>query len=330
MKILKIITGVLTGVILAFTFFFGRHKIGSDYLDKTASAYQGVISVWQIDSFEGGTGSRRVFLMNTASNFEKQNKGTLFMVTNFTIDGAIDAIQQGRWPDIISYGSGLEPQGAIELRFDKNVKYGNIGDKNYAIPWCRGTYVLIVKDGAILPSDKTINEIIVSQGEYTQPLTALYLSGYSAKKVTKYAPQDAFSYFYNGKVQCMIGTQRDVVRLSYKNANATIIPLDSYNDLYQYISVTTKDSQKITACINFVNYLTSEGVQNRVKNLNLFSPYISLQYDSEEWNSMQNLTFAKGVSAFVDRLTLKEMQRLSTLAILGDSVAGDKLKNIVF
>ena len=330
MKILKIITGFFLCFCITFTVFYGRKKIGEKVIDNLASAYQGVVSIWHVDTFEGGVGSRRVFLLNSASNFEKEHKGTLFMVSNFTVDGAIQSIKEGKWPDVISYGVALQPKGVVELSLDNSSIYGCIGENNYAITWCRGEYVLLVKDGINIPEDKVLDEVIVSQGEFTQPLTAFTLSGYRANKVTQYQPADAFSHFFNSKCKYMVGTQRDVVRLSYKNTNANVVVLDGYNDLYQYASITSKDSNKIPICIEFLNYLTSNTVQQRIKNIKMFSTYVVVNYDEEVWLRMQSATFNKGVSAFIDRETIKEMQRLSVKSALGDENAKIKIKNITF
>ena len=49
--------------------------------------YRGVLRVWHIDSFEGGTGSRAAFLRNAAKTFE-QESGMYVLVTAHTAESA--------------------------------------------------------------------------------------------------------------------------------------------------------------------------------------------------------------------------------------------------
>lgn len=46
------------------------------------TSYQGIITLWNIDTFEGGTVGKSYFLESVASRFEAQNKGALIKVEN--------------------------------------------------------------------------------------------------------------------------------------------------------------------------------------------------------------------------------------------------------
>ena len=52
-------------------------------------------------------------------------------------------IESGQYPDLISYGCGVEQSGFIEINTKRVAKGGVVGDKCFATAWCRGNYVLI-------------------------------------------------------------------------------------------------------------------------------------------------------------------------------------------
>ncbi len=326
MKYLRIIPAVFLIFCVGFTFFYSP-KSKEEQINRPS--HQGIISIWHIDTFEGGTGSRKSFLLNLALQFEKQNKNTLIMVSNYTIDGVKDAISKGKMPDMISYGNGVEISGLKELNIKSENVYGKVGDKTFAVPWCCGGYVLISKDKN-LPQSKKLENLVVSQGEYTQPLLALNINGYLAGNIKVLSPQFAFAEFINGKSNYFVGTQRDVIRLSYKNFDYQVIPLEGYNDLYQYISITAQEDEKIKSAEKFIEFLLKDGTQKNLTKLNLFSDRVDVVYDNENLNKIQKSNFNKGISVFTKVEILKEMQELSLKAVKGDESAYTKIKNIIF
>ncbi len=314
---------------ICFTVFVGRGKL--TYQDKrTDIDYKGVLSLWHIDTFEGGEGSRRLFLNNVAKNFEKKNDGVLIMVSNYTIEGAMQSIKEGKRPDMISYGVGVDVSGLTELNLAKNEPYAAIGKKSYAASWCRGGYLLIAKSKTIIDQSKELPSLVVSQGEYNMPMLALALEGYTAKNVKIIRPSDAYAEFINGKAPFMLGTQRDLVRLSYKNIQAEIYPLSSFCDLYQYVAISTNNQDKVSASKAFINFLLSEENQKKLSSLKLFSTKYSVDYDDEKFSNMQNITAKYGISLFTDRLKVQETISLSQLALCGDQNAMAKIKNVIF
>ena len=90
----------LLGFCVAFTLFFGKNFIYRKAESEGAKNYKGIINVWQIDSFEGGTGSRKNFLSDVARTFEKKNDGVLVMVS---LSSAIMLFKS--WMQLISISS---------------------------------------------------------------------------------------------------------------------------------------------------------------------------------------------------------------------------------
>ncbi len=330
MKFFRFFCGAFIICCSLFTIFFGRYKIAVGGVDTSPESYKGVITVWQIDSFEGGVGSRKQFLLNVARQFEKQNKGVLVMVINQTPEGVLSAYENGEMPDLISYGTGVEVRGYGQIFVDKSVAGGMVGDGCYATAWCRGGYLLISNPSLTTgkTDEKKMEELLVSQGEYTQPLTALALEGYTADEVEVFEPMTAYIKFTTGKVKYFLATQRDVSRLINRGMEFSAQPLNRYNDLYQYISVTSEKPQKRFYAEQFVNYLISDKVQKTLSSIGMYSPYIDVEYDDARHQLMQSARSNFTVSAFSSPIILKEMQRLSQLAITGDKEAINKIKNM--
>ena len=331
MKIIRIIAAVLISVSVAFTAFYGRYKIAESTIDKSPAQYKGVITVWQIDGFEGGTGSRKQFLLKAARSFERKHDGVLVMVINQTVDGAQDAINSGNIPDLISFGCGGEISGFGEISPTRQSKGGLVGDKCFATAWCRGGYVLIVNPALVSETEKIseIDELLVSQGEFTQPLAALALEGIIAKNIEVKAPMDAYVKFTAGKTPYFLATQRDLVRLKNRGFEHNAYPLTAYNDLYQYISVTSTDQIKRFYAQEFIEHLLSDKIQNTLSEIGMYSEFFSAEYDDEKFTAMQRVKDFRTVSAFTPAAKLKEMQEFSIAAAKGDNDALNKIKNML-
>ena len=76
-----IISFLLLSPSLLFTKIYSlNYTLNSEYKFE----YQGVLTLWNVDTFEGGSGARSGWLEKKAIAFEKQNKGIYF--EHFTIN----------------------------------------------------------------------------------------------------------------------------------------------------------------------------------------------------------------------------------------------------
>lgn len=115
--------------------------------------YQGVIYLWNVDTFEGGSASKSSFLMKTAVNFEKKYKGALIKVDNLTTTEMFAKLKNGEKPHIISFGCGVGGFLSEEmLSFDEKLiknhmeNIASAGFQNQslkAIAWAMSGYSLI-------------------------------------------------------------------------------------------------------------------------------------------------------------------------------------------
>ena len=115
------------------------------------SKYQGIIEIWNIDTFEGGTGSKFSFLEARAKEFEKQNKGLYFLIRNVTEQECLNMLEAGESPDLFSCSYGVAPKlekyvQPFSKQFDIAKNYleaGKSQNSQFALAWCRGAYCLI-------------------------------------------------------------------------------------------------------------------------------------------------------------------------------------------
>ncbi len=329
MKILRVILSLVIVFCITFTLFYGKTKINASAPFIEKPEYKGVISMWQIDSFEGGVGSRKQFLLEMARTYEKNNQGVLVMVTDYTAEGAEEKFSQGIFPDIVSFGLGLDVRNTCVLGGIDTVKGGQVGDSTYATAWCRGGYVLIANPKLANDFSALSNGVIVSQSEYTEPLLALHVEGYTVQKYIVCQPMDAYVKFTNGESPYLLGTQRDIHRLERRGMEVITKPLEKYNDLYQYVAVTSSMQTKKYYAIDFVRFLRSETVQSKLGKIGMISPFISVENKNPTLAQMQEIKNKYTLSAFSSKQLLKELQLLSRQAISGDKDSANKIQNVL-
>ncbi len=325
MKIFRLSIAVALIFTVVFTVCCGKNKIGEDKIVKDSKSEKQIICVWQIDTFEGGSGSRRGFLSDVARKFEKYNDEVLIMVTSHTIESAKNCMDNGIIPDLISYGIGTEITSAAEI----NVRNGSNEKEvksTFAAVWCRGIYVLFENNGKL---SKNHDELTVSRGEYTLPLAAYALDGRTAEDITEMSPLDAYVHFVGGKSKYLLGSQRDVVRMINRGFSAEITPISSFCDLNQYISVTSTDVRKVVYAERYVNYLLSDEIQKSLYKINMFSPYVKADYEEEVFLRLQSVVQKTGVSVFFSKERIKELQELSRSAARGEESSLLKIKKVL-
>lgn len=299
---------IIISFLITFTVGFNGIREKYSFIEETKKE---LLTIWHVDTFEGGTGSRRKFLLDVATEFEKKHN-VIIAVNSYSVLEIEEKLEKNTYPDIISFSNGINVSNLKELKTDYNAYGAKIGKNSYAVPWCRGGYVLISK-GNVDFNNKEIDNLIVSSSEYNLPVLALLEEGYTIKKMQNYNPKTAYQKFLALKDGVMIGTQRDVVRLSYTNNEFNIIPLTTFNDMFQYIGITTCEESKIKVANEYVDYLLSEKVQQKLVNLKLFSDVIDLNYENNELNVMQKATDFATISVFIDKNKIREIKNLFIL-----------------
>lgn len=213
-----------------------------NYADGEEDDALQVLTLWQIDSFEGGRGSRAEYLRSLAQDFAKA-ANVYIEVTALSSDAARTNISAGVVPDIISYGAGF---------------YGieSLVSEGYGKAWCRGAYCLIALSGTDFSSVSTANTVI-NEGKDNLVSVAALFSGLQGADYA--APTSAYVSLISGEYEFLLGTQRDVIRLQTRGESFEVKPLPEFNDLYQYISVLTRDGEKAAVAEEYINYVLSHG-----------------------------------------------------------------------
>lgn len=213
-----------------------------NYADGEEDDALQVLTLWQIDSFEGGRGSRAEYLRSLAQDFAK-SANVYIEVTALSSDAARTNISAGVVPDIISYGAGF---------------YGieSLVSEGYGKAWCRGAYCLIALSGTDFSSVSIANTVI-NEGKDNLVSVAALFSGLQGADYA--APTSAYVSLISGEYEFLLGTQRDVIRLQIRGESFEVKPLTEFNDLYQYISVLTRDGEKAAVAEEYVNYVLSHG-----------------------------------------------------------------------
>ncbi len=329
MKLLRITLSLILVFCGVFTFIFGKSQISKQKEYLNPQQFKGVITLWHVDTFEGGQGSRKQFLLSVATQFEKQNDGVLVMVLSHTKESIKDSLDKGELPDLISYGAGVELQNVKELSLKQTFYGGMVGEKSYALAWCMGGYVLFTNPNLVKDTtNKQLDHVVVSSGELNQSLTALAMNGYTCNQIEELSPLEAYIKFVNGKTPYFLGTQRDIVRLENRGFNANLIPLEAYNDLYQYISVCSNNAEKQKYSQKFIEFLISEKSQKRLTEISMLSPYFRIKFDNSGHNLLQNQNFLSTISAFSSSELFLDLKEFSLTALKGDIKGLDKIKKV--
>lgn len=289
----------------------------------TSKEYKAILRVWHIDTFEGGAGSRASFLKNVGSKFTKKNKGVLFLVSSLTQKSALQKLESGEVPDLISFGAcGLSVYEKLYSLSQLDIADGGVvNGKRYLTAWCKGGYFKITK------GEKTFNKLIVSQGEFNLSTVAVCLEKISAKTVVIKQPTEAYSAFLSSNDACLLGTQRDIVRLESKGVSFTATPVLSFNDLFQYIGVTSQSEEKRVYALSFIDFLLSEAVQKTLVNVKMLSTTASgLYLDSKDYTALENARQTYTVSPFLQESELNLIKERAKNQILSQNYDGEVLK----
>ncbi len=269
----RIVCYSLLGVIVFLNVFTAR---SSPYKEEDENI-KGILRLWNIDTFEGGTGSRSAFLSDAANSFEKKYKGLYITVTSMSKESAYYSLSQGNIPDMISFGVGCNFSAYLK-KLPFSFSGGEINGETYAYPWCRGGYFLfsLTEDFSAVNGD---NLIISEGGDNVPQISALSFGLNGSYKGAESVP--CYIDFLNGKYKYMLGTQRDIYRFKARDKEVYYESLQGYNDLYQYIAVCSGDKNIYAACLDFVYMLTDESVQKNLKKIGMCSPYYNIYEKSD-------------------------------------------------
>lgn len=245
------------------------------------------LSLWQVDGFEGGKGSRAGYLQNIGNRFSKQSR-CYINVTSLTSSAALENIEAGNVPDLISYGAGMS-----------GLESFIVGKTPYFV-WAHGGYCFLSVDESADFTDIRAENTVINGGIDNLSSAAGLLCGVSGATVEK--PTGAYVSLIMGKYKYLLGTQRDVFRLNTRGVSFKIKPVNEFNDLYQNISITSQSAEKQHYAEQFINYLLSESTE--LKKIGLMGT--TKLYDGE-LGELENLEYECRISYPVSQNTKTEI-----------------------
>lgn len=304
---------VLAVALLPLGFFQARRKLvdGSDGKKRNPCA----VRLWNIDTFEGGKGSRAAFLKGVALKFEKEREGAFVLVSSYTAEGAYSAMSEGNYPDMLSFGIGFYPPAEqFEALRDYSFFAAQTGNATYAVPWCRGGYAVYAKteDFSSFRADRAV----LSSGKGNLTGVAAAMEGFVGKFDEKDSTT-AYVEFLNGKYDFLIGTQRDACRFTVRGERVYMRPVRAYSDLYQYIAVLSKTTEEQEICEAFLRTLLSEETQKTLSKIGMSSAFYDVYgEDAPYHDELEKATAEFAPSAFLSEAAIAALREEANAALL--------------
>lgn len=255
----KIISIVLLFAFALFCFVFVFPALPKNITTERTVATPVILTLWHVESFEGGIGSRADWLRRRATEFEKNNQGVFVDVVKLTAEQLSQKLSEGQYFDLVSFGFGVGELVANRIAevsvstpvFDNLLSAGQIDGKQYAIPYLSGGYLLAGKSADLQKiqnytdlkssvfdcstkkkvgkTEKDLRSVLLGYSKYCSPMTSLATLTdkardlsvvFAEETVTQYG---AYEKFLQGDVATvLLGSQRDYWRLSNRQKNGKI------------------------------------------------------------------------------------------------------------
>ena len=321
---------------------------------QATETYKGVLELWNVEAFEGGIGSREAWLINKSAKFEQANTGLFVHVTSLTVEQLETKLNNGETFDLVTFS-----RGAGSIVQDKLAKISNsmgfvkenfllsaqVDGEQYAMPLYTGAYCLFARVEQLSAEQLLANALsqtytrkvgkntvqlqplVCGFTPYNSPLSALAMSGGRGKasgiseSTTQYQAYEQF--VANRTAVTLLGTQRDIYRLSQKETNGKIeqlgfAPLGGYTDLVQYVGVSVVAGDKASACEDYIKYLLSETTQATLVNLSMFSVLQTTFYTSDRYAQCEQLlssAYVPNVFGGAEAITRQRQMAIATLTM---------------
>ena len=202
-----------------------------------------VLTIWQIDYFEGGKGSRASYLEKVGKRFADEK--IYVKAIALSADAVRENLSKGVLPDMISYGAGV-------YGLESYIK----GQPPY-VCWARGGYCVLTLGENADFSDVTPQNTVINIG--TENLTGAAALFCGLESAAREKPTAAYVKLLDGDYKYLLGTQRDIYRLKTRGAAFSVKAVNEFNDLYQNISITATDERQIHCAKKFISALKENG-----------------------------------------------------------------------
>ena len=309
-KILFIAFILLTALFLIFSpqFIFNKNNFLTNLslILTDNDQPKSVLTLWHVETFEGGSANRAKYLEKIAFNFNKQNKKRFIVIKTINENQLYLNISQNNFADIYSFGVGsgyLLSSVLADLDINNNIRkdilsFCYMQEDLLAYPYLLSSYVLISKnDNFNVNKNKNFYELVVGLKGFINPARALFFDDYKFLKekcnldITSY---EAYCEFVEGRGNNLIGTMRDYARVKNRErlgsiSNCKYKLLSGYTDLIQCIGINkTLSTEKLKMAKDFCNFITQQQSQNLIRDYGLFSVGYNKIYDKDEMSNFEN------------------------------------------
>lgn len=262
--------------------------------------FMGVLEIWHIETFEGGSASRSGWLEKKGVEFSRKNTGCYLMINSMSLEQVKLNLESGKKPNMFSFGIGAgetiskyltEYKGKINVR-DDLIESGKINNKVYAVPYILGGYSII--------SSNEITRDLKNVGFGTKDLNnfavSLLLNNYKIVLNNDCESIDSFSAYdkyINNNINTLCGTQRDSFRINNRISNGKMINqniqyLGEFSDLIQYMSIGECNQKEYIMCQKFIEFLQEKEVQKSLTTISMFSTIQLDIYNSSYLNDIES------------------------------------------
>ena len=234
--------------------------------------YEGVLTLYNLDSFEGGVGSRADFLSRAALRFEKKYKGVFVQVVPVSEYELTDRLGRGLLPDLFLYSYGYDHFLADYVQdYTGRVNFlDNLDVSEHAVPVWMGGYFTFARAGE--------HPYVAGYGAFNDPVLACVLANDELVPEHVEGQKAAYEQFVFHEKN-LIGTQRDVIRTEKDGENVAASPLGGFSDLVQFGAVVPINEERAYFSQLFLEYLTSDEVQKDLGRIGMFSTTGERLYD---------------------------------------------------
>lgn len=329
LKILITIIMLVFLIIAPYPLFTKIYALNYNLNNEYKFDYNGVIELWNVDTFEGGSVSRTNFLEKRAVEFEKKNKGALILVKNITVEQLKLNLESNKKPNLITFGIGVGDlilndiitlNSGYKIREDL-LKSSTINNQIKALPIMLGGYSLITNKEKLASSeinDIISNSVVYSKTDFNIPLLSLFVNDLNSlqQNDTKVNSFDAYDKFIHESFSSILGTQRDYYRCKNRENNLKMqcnyINLGGFSDLIVYGSVFKSDNKTEIICQKFLEYLVSDYSQQILSNINMFSVLDKNIYNDEDYKNYNKILLKplKTLNVFYTSQTLETIKNL--------------------
>lgn len=366
-KLYRVLPYLFLAAVLVFVPIFVFPRVLSKNEQSPKQKYAGLVSMWHIENFEGGSLNRYQYLLQQMVELEKKHKGLLVNIKTLTVTEAKNLVEQGHLPDLVSFGTGagdifldytVSYNGKLNIRQEFIIS-GTVGNKIKAVAYMIGGYFLLcnnnlIRETVIDTNAQLIDNIYEASYTYNKgkdvrysvvtaradnlPLAAVLKNTSKNCKDNSVlwaeSQFEAYNKFVLGSACMLLGTQRDLHRILNRISQNNFFEyevqyLKGYTDLVQYLAITSKDQSRQAKAQLVIEYLTAQSAQRSLNNIGMFGVDGNKYYTSEMLKDMEAAINQPVVTpnAFVSSEQLVALNELTISATKGDNSARNEIKS---